>query len=60
MKAILTRLNGKKTYIVALTAGILAALQSLGIDIPPMVYMLLGSVGLATVRSAVKKAEVPK
>ena len=60
MKAILTWLNGKKTYIVALTAGILAALQSLGIDIPPFVYVLLGSMGLTTMRRAVKKAEVAK
>lgn len=48
-------LNGKKTYLVAAIAGALAVAQSLGYEVPPYVYAILGSLGLATQRAAIAK-----
>lgn len=48
-------LAGKKTYIVALVAGLIAAAQSLGYEIPEWVMPLLGALGLATVRQAIAR-----
>ena len=54
MKKVLEFLEGKKTYLIAITAGILAGLQAYGIVIPDYVYAMLASIGLATTRSAIK------
>lgn len=51
---ILAWLEGKKTYLIALTGAILAALAAMGIVVPEWVMALLASLGLATLRSAVK------
>ena len=49
-------LKGKKTYFIAIIAGVLAVLQSLGYNVPPEVYAVLGSLGLATLRAGVEKS----
>lgn len=46
-------LEGKKTYILALIAGVCAAAEAMGYVIPPYVYAFLGSLGLYTVRKAI-------
>lgn len=48
-------LKGKKTYLVAATAAVLAALSASGIAIPVWVYPLLGSLGLGSLRAGVTK-----
>lgn len=47
-------LKGKKTYLIAISVGILAGLQAYGITVPEWVYTLLAALGLGAVRSAVK------
>ena len=49
-------LQGKKTYIVAIIVGILAALQALGYVIPEYVYAILAALGLGAVRSGIDKS----
>ena len=51
----LTWLSGKKTYIVAVAIFVLGGLQASGIAIPEYVYVLLGALGITTLRSGVKK-----
>lgn len=48
-------LAGKKTYIVALIAGVVAAAQALGYEIPEWVMPLLGALGLGTMRQAIAR-----
>lgn len=48
-------LQGKKTYIVAVLAGVAATLNALGIVIPEWVYIVLGALGLGAIRSAITK-----
>ena len=55
MAKLIEWLKGKKTYIVAIVAGVLATLQSLGIVVPEYVYVLLAAFGIAAVRAAVTK-----
>jgi len=59
MKGILAKiedfLQGKKTYIIAGLIGIGAVLVQLGIQIPEIVWLLLGAAGLGAVRSAIEK-----
>ena len=59
MKGILAKiedlLNGRKTYLIAGLIGIGAVLTVLGIDIPDVVYPILGALGLGAVRSAIEK-----
>jgi hypothetical protein len=54
MGKLLGFLDGKKTYLVALIAAVLAFCSSLGIVIPDYVIQILAALGLATVRSAIK------
>lgn len=54
----LEMLKGKKTYIVAAIAGILAVADALGYPVPQPVYALLAALGLSTTRAAIKKGEV--
>lgn len=49
----LSKLRGKKTYIVAVLAAAAAAAAALGYPIPEYVWPLLGAAGLGAVRSAV-------
>jgi hypothetical protein len=49
----LNKLKGKKTYITATLAGAGAVAQALGYPIPEYVFILLGAVGLSSVRSAI-------
>lgn len=49
----LSRLKGKKTYIIAALAGAGAVAQALGYVIPEYVFILLGAAGFGTVRSAI-------
>ena len=54
---ILDWLDGKKTYIIAVAIGVVAALQYLGVEIPEVVYAILAALGLGFLRKGVKKAE---
>jgi len=56
MKNVITWLNGKKTYVVAIIAGISAAATALGHPIPEWAWALLGSFGLVSLRAAVEKS----
>lgn len=49
-------LEGKKTYLTAIVAGVLAALGVLGIEVPEYVLTALMAFGLYSVRSAIAKA----
>ena len=51
-------LDGKKTYIVAITGGVLGILESMGIHVPAWVYTVLASLGLAAARSAIGTPKV--
>ena len=53
MNKVLSFLEGKKTYLVALVAGCVAAAQSLGYDVPSYVFEILTALGLYTMRSAI-------
>jgi small-conductance mechanosensitive channel len=57
MQAILEFLSGKKTYIVAVVVAVIGLLQACGVDLPESVITILAAFGLASVKSAVKKAE---
>lgn len=46
-------LKGYKTYAVAAIAAALAAAQVLGYPIPESVFVILGALGLTTVRHAI-------
>ena len=48
-------LRGKKTYIVAAVAFVMAGLPAAGITIPVWVVPLLGALGLGTLRAGVGK-----
>lgn len=50
-------LQGKKTYIIALVIGVLAALQYLGIVVPEWIYAILAALGLGAIRSAITKTD---
>ena len=49
----LAKLQGKKTYIVAVLAAAGAVAQALGYEIPEYVIILLGAAGFGAVRSAI-------
>ena len=46
-------LKGKKTYLVAVAAGVCVAAQMLGVHIPDFVWEFLGVTGAITMRSAI-------
>jgi len=57
MTTILSYLQGKKTYLIAILAGIYAALVGLGaVPSLELVWGILGSTGLATLRAGIEKA----
>ena len=56
MQSILTFLDGKKTYIIAIIAAATAAAQALGYTVPDWVYAIEGALGLGALRVAVTKA----
>ena len=49
-------LQGKKTYLVALTAGIVATASALGYVIPEWVWPALASFGLGFLRAGVGRS----
>jgi hypothetical protein len=55
MQQLITFLSGKKTYIIATIAAVLAFAQAMGYPIPEYIYAILGACGLATLRVAVSK-----
>jgi hypothetical protein len=57
MQKIMNFLSGKKTYIIATAAAALAFAQAMGWAIPEWTYVILGALGLGTLRAAVNKAE---
>lgn len=56
MDKFIALIEGKKTYIVAIVAAGLGAWQALnpGTPVPEFVYLILASLGLGAVRSAIK------
>lgn len=46
-------LNGKKTYLIAAAGAVLAGIEASGVVMPPWLYAVLGSLGLATLRHGV-------
>ncbi len=54
---IMKLLDGKKTYIVAFLAAVVALLSACGIEIPEWANMLAIALGLGSLKSATKKAE---
>ena len=48
-----TKLAGKKTYLAAAIAAVVAAAQSLGYEVPDYALTLLGAFGLYGMRSAI-------
>jgi X-X-X-Leu-X-X-Gly heptad repeat protein len=51
-------LSGKKTYIVAGIAFVLAVCEATGVfSMPPEGWQVLAAIGLGTLRSGVKKIE---
>ncbi len=57
MRAVLSLLDGRKTYIVALVAAVTAALQALGYTVPDFVYPVEAALGLGALRVAVTKGQ---
>lgn len=58
MKDLLKYLKGKKTYIITVSAAILAVLDNRGIiTIPNDVWYVLSAAGLAALRAGVDKAK---
>lgn len=58
MRAIIEWLSGKKTYIIYGVTFILAGLKGVGIEVPIWIIAMLGSLGLISLRSGVKKSAV--
>lgn len=57
MRNVLSFLNGKKTYLVAIIAAITAAVQALGYTVPEFVYAIEAALGLGALRVAVTREE---
>lgn len=57
MKGLLAWLKGKKTYVCAVVAGITAAADYLGVEVPNLVYIIEGLLGVASLRAGIAKAE---
>jgi len=55
IKKLISWLQGKKTYAIAIGGGILFALQLAGVPIPSEVWQVLGIGGLASLRAAIAK-----
>jgi len=55
MSKVIEFLKGKKTYIVAVGVGVVAALQYLGIEIPEWVWPIAGMLGLSALRAGANK-----
>ncbi len=53
---ILAWLKGKKTYIIALVAAALTFCDYAGVAIPEQVYVILGALGLVTLRAGLEKS----
>jgi hypothetical protein len=56
MAKLLDFLDGKKTYLTALAAALIAGAQALGYSVPEWVFTMLAGFGIYAVRSAVAKA----
>ena len=57
MDSVVSFLDGKKTYIAAIVAAMLAGAQALGYDVPQWVYAILGAFGIGSLRAAVGKVK---
>lgn len=55
MKDVIEFMRGKKTYLVAFVAAVVAGLQAYGVEIPEYVLTFLGAIGLYTLRAGVAK-----
>lgn len=58
MSGLISWLEGKKTFLVALVGAGLAFAQASGYVVPEWVFALLGSLGLTTLRLAVGSRNV--
>ena len=56
MKKLFDLLSGKKTYVIAIAAGLCVIAQQLGYDIPNVIWELLGVTVVVTGRAAIKKS----
>jgi len=56
MKTIREWLQGKKTYIVIISAFIFGGLQACGVEIPAAVYEVLAFLGIGTVGAKIDRA----
>jgi hypothetical protein len=52
-----TMFAGYKTYFVAAVMFMLGVVMVMGVDVPEEVWMMLGAVGLGTLRAAVEGAK---
>ena len=50
-------IDGHKTKIIAVGIAIAGVLQAFGVQVPEVVWVLLGAGGLGAIRSAIRKAE---
>ena len=55
MDTMVRYLDGKKTYIAAAVAALIAGAQALGYQVPDYVYAIVGALGLGSLRAAVRK-----
>jgi hypothetical protein len=46
-------LDGNKSYLIAILGAVLGILETQGVHIPQPVYVILGSLGIGTLRRAI-------
>ena len=54
MGKLLGFLDGNKTYLLAIVGAVLGILQGAGIEVPEWALVVLGSMGVATMRRAIE------
>jgi len=54
-KDLWAKLDGKKTYIIAVIAAVVGLVQAFGVQIPEIVWVFLTAAGLGTLRASVPK-----
>lgn len=57
MNELTSWLQGRKTYIVSGIAVALGVMQAFGVPVAPVVWPVLGALGLTTLRAGVTKAD---
>lgn len=49
----ISKLRGCRTYIIAIAFGVMGILKAFGVDIPQDIELILGGVGLASLRASI-------